>query len=79
MINEKQLKGVVEPFGLPFGSLPKNIPIFPLSGALLLPHGRMPLNIFEDRYVKMVMDSIRESRLIGMVQPNEEIKDAGTN
>jgi uncharacterized protein len=79
MINEKQLKSVVEPFGLPFRSLPKNIPIFPLSGALLLPHGRMPLNIFEDRYVKMVMDSIRESRLIGMVQPNEEIRDASTN
>jgi hypothetical protein len=79
MIHEQKVSGVVEPFGLPFVGLPKNIPIFPLSGALLLPHGRMPLNIFEDRYVKMVMDSLRESRLIGMVQPNEEIRDAVTN
>ena len=79
MMNEKKENGLVEPFGLPFSSLPKNIPIFPLPGALLLPHGRMPLNIFEDRYVKMILDSLRESRLIGMVQPISKIKDTNTD
>ncbi len=79
MIKKEKDSDILEPFGLPFGNLPKNIPIFPLSGALLLPHGRMPLNIFEDRYVKMVMDSLRESRLIGMVQPNQDVTDGISN
>jgi Lon protease-like protein len=45
------------------------IPVFPLSAALLLPGGHMPLNIFEPRYVQMVDEVIGGSRLIGMVQP----------
>jgi Lon protease-like protein len=50
--------------------LPETIPIFPLSGALLLPRGQMPLNIFEPRYLQMVDDSLRDGhRLIGMIQP----------
>jgi uncharacterized protein len=60
--------------------LPEVIPVFPLPGALLLPRGQMPLNIFEQRYLAMVDDSFRDShRLIGMIQPdvahsrNEEI------
>lgn len=52
-------------------ALPEDIPIFPLTGALLLPLGRLPLNIFEPRYVAMVEDALRGSRLIGMVQPEE--------
>lgn len=50
--------------------LPANIPVFPLAGALLLPRGQMPLNIFEPRYLQMVDDAIRESRIIGMIQPD---------
>jgi uncharacterized protein len=50
--------------------LPSTIPIFPLEGALLLPGGRMPLNIFEPRYLQMVDEAIAGSRLIGVIQPS---------
>ncbi|TXJ34135.1 MAG: peptidase S16 [Afipia sp.] len=51
--------------------LPKVIPVFPLPGALLLPRGQMPLNIFEPRYLQMVDDAFRDGhRLIGMIQPD---------
>ena len=51
--------------------LPGTIPVFPLPGALLLPRGQMPLNIFEPRYLAMVDDSLRDGhRLIGMIQPD---------
>jgi Lon protease-like protein len=51
--------------------LPEVIPVFPLPGALLLPRGQMPLNIFEPRYLSMVDDALRDGhRLIGMVQPD---------
>jgi Lon protease-like protein len=50
--------------------VPPVVPVFPLSAALLLPGGRMPLNIFEPRYVQMVDDVLGGSRLIGMVQPS---------
>jgi Lon protease-like protein len=50
--------------------LPGTIPVFPLPGALLLPRGQMPLNIFEPRYLEMIDDSLRDGhRLIGMIQP----------
>jgi uncharacterized protein len=53
------------------GELPELIPVFPLAGALLLPRGQMPLNIFEPRYLAMVDDAFRDShRLIGMIQPD---------
>ena len=53
------------------GELPEIIPMFPLPGALLLPRGQMPLNIFEPRYLAMVDDSLRDGhRLIGMIQPD---------
>jgi Lon protease-like protein len=48
--------------------LPQVIPVFPLDGALLLPHGMLPLNIFEPRYLNMVDDVMAGDRLIGMVQ-----------
>ena len=52
--------------------LPENIPVFPLAGALLLPRGQMPLNIFEPRYLALVDDSLRDGhRLIGMIQPDQ--------
>ena len=51
--------------------LPEFIPVFPLPGALLLPRGQMPLNIFEPRYLAMVDDAMRDGhRLIGMIQPD---------
>ena len=51
--------------------LPETIPVFPLPGALLLPRGQMPLNIFEPRYLAMIDDALRDShRLIGMIQPD---------
>jgi Lon protease-like protein len=51
--------------------LPDTIPVFPLPGALLLPRGQMPLNIFEPRYLAMVDDALRDGRrLIGMIQPD---------
>ncbi len=51
------------------GNLPRAIPLFPLSGALLLPRVHLPLNIFEPRYLAMVDDALAGNRLIGMVQP----------
>lgn len=50
--------------------MPETIPIFPLSGALLLPRGRLPLNVFEPRYLTMIDAVLKsEHRLLGMVQP----------
>lgn len=51
--------------------LPKVVSVFPLAGALLLPRGQMPLNIFEPRYLALVDDCLRDGhRLIGMIQPD---------
>lgn len=50
--------------------LPAHIPVFPLAAALLLPGGRMPLNIFEPRYLQMIDSAIAGLRVIGMVQPS---------
>ena len=58
---------------------PENIPLFPLSGVLLLPKSRLPLNIFEPRYLKMIEDVLAtEHRLIGMIQPrpNKNTQDS---
>ena len=54
--------------------LPKNIPIFPLSGVLLLPGGILPLHIFEQRYLDMFRDALAGDGIIGMIQP--ELKQA---
>ena len=54
------------------GNLPGMIPVFPLAGAILLPRGQLPLNIFEPRYLKMIDDAMRTERIIGMVQPDGE-------
>ncbi|HBF32437.1 LON peptidase substrate-binding domain-containing protein [Rhizobium sp.] len=50
--------------------LPETVPVFPLAGALLLPGGQLPLNIFEPRYLEMFDHALRSNRLIGMVQPS---------
>ena len=60
------------PFLPRFEDLPQTLPIFPLSGVLLLPRGKLPLNIFEPRYLAMTEDAIKSDRMVGMVQPMEE-------
>jgi Lon protease-like protein len=52
------------------------VPLFPLPGALLLPRGQMPLNIFEPRYLAMIDDVLKSHRLIGMIQPDEGAEDS---
>ena len=56
--------------GHPARDLPAEFPIFPLTGALLLPYGRLPLNIFEPRYLAMTEDALAGGRVLGMIQPN---------
>jgi Lon protease-like protein len=55
-------------------TLPSEFPVFPLNGALLLPRGRLPLNIFERRYLAMVDDALGAGRIFGMVQPNPKLR-----
>ena len=50
-------------------NFPNKIPIFPLSSAIFFPKTILPLNIFEDRYIQLVNDSMKENRMFGMVQP----------
>ena len=64
------------PFDPGFESLPRVVPIFPLTGILLLPGGRLPLNIFEPRYLAMVDAALAGNRLIGMIQPAEPEAEA---
>ena len=60
---------------IPAANLPDVVPLFPLSGAIVLPRGRLPLNVFEPRYLAMFEDVLKtRERLIGMVQPVD--KDA---
>src|SRR5210317_1063887 len=49
--------------------LPKQIPIFPLSNFIIFPKTTVPLNIFEPRYVKMIDDSMKNNKFVGMIQP----------
>lgn len=51
-------------------AIPEIFPIFPLTGALLLPAGRLPLNIFEPRYLAMIDDALGAGRILGMIQPD---------
>ena len=60
--------------------IPSSIPIFPLDNVLLLPFGKLPLNIFEERYIKMTLDSLKTNRMIGIIQPknnNNELFQMG--
>ena len=71
-----------DPFAIPFAELPDELIVFPLPGALLLPEGRLPLNIFEPRYLNMVEDALGQQRLIGMVQtrdPHEGLVPEGSD
>tara|TARA_B100000029_G_scaffold334521_1_gene326620 strand:- start:277 stop:918 length:642 start_codon:yes stop_codon:yes gene_type:complete len=51
--------------------LPKKIPVFPLSNFIMFPETTVPLNIFEPRYIQMVDDTMKQDKIIGMVQPKE--------
>ncbi len=60
--------------------LPDTIAIFPLPGALLLPRARLPLHLFEPRYLQMFEDTLKtRTRLIGMIQPYEVPGRPGTS
>jgi hypothetical protein len=54
-----------------YSDLPHSLPLFPLTGTVLLPRGQLPLNIFEPRYLEMVDYALSGDRLIGMIQPTE--------
>jgi Lon protease-like protein len=54
-----------------FADLPDTMPVFPLTGVLLLPRAALPLNVFEPRYLELVDDALKGNRLIGMIQPSE--------
>ena len=56
---------------LAIADFPPVLAVFPLTGALLLPRGQLPLNIFEPRYLTMIDDAMSGSRLIGMIQMRE--------
>lgn len=57
------------PFDPTYEDLPAILPVFPLAGVLLLPGGKLPLNIFEKRYLAMTRDAMASGRMIGMIQP----------
>lgn len=58
--------------------LPLEFPVFPLPGALLLPRGKLPLNVFEPRYKAMVEDALGAGRMFAMIQPDPTQPDAAT-
>ena len=59
-------------FITPFDQLPETLPVFPLSGAIVLPGSELPLNIFETRYLNMVEDALASHRMFGMIQPDPD-------
>jgi uncharacterized protein len=60
-----------------YADLPRHLPVFPLTGVLLLPGGRLPLNIFEPRYLAMTRHALAHGQMIGMIQPQDGAGDAG--
>jgi len=63
---------MANPFDPAFDDLPDVIPIFPLAGVLLLPDSRLPLNIFEPRYLNLTLAALAAPhRMIGMIQPQD--------
>ena len=64
------------PFHPTLDELPGELPVFPLTGILLLPRARLPMNIFEERYLRMVQDVLGGHRMIGMIQPEKKGTEA---
>jgi Lon protease-like protein len=58
-----------DPFSTGFDDLPAILPVFPLPRVILLPGGRLPLNLFEPRYLSLMRDALGQGRLFGMIQP----------
>jgi len=56
-------------------NIPKTIPVFPLSNFIIFPYTTVPLNIFEPRYVEMILDSMKTNKLIGLIQPKNNDTD----
>ena len=57
-----------------YSDLPEVIPLFPLNNVLLLPKCKLPLNLFENRYLHMFDSALSSDRIIGMIQPSENVK-----
>ena len=67
-------------FKISSAQIPNSIPLFPLDNVLLLPFGKLPLNIFEERYIKMTLNALKTNRMIGVIQPknnNNELFQMG--
>ena len=62
-------------FDIDPNKIPSSIPLFPLENVLLLPFGKLPLNIFEERYINMILDSLKTHRMIGIIQPKNNNND----
>ena len=62
-------------FDIDPSKIPSSIPLFPLENVLLLPFGKLPLNIFEERYINMFLDSLKTHRMIGIIQPKNNNND----
>ena len=60
------------PFTPKFESLPTTIPVFPLPGAVVMPGTQLPLNVFEPRYLNLVLDALGDHRMFGMIQPDPQ-------
>tara|TARA_B100001093_G_scaffold304730_1_gene290646 strand:- start:12960 stop:13622 length:663 start_codon:yes stop_codon:yes gene_type:complete len=74
---EENLKKLFEVDG---SKIPSKLPLFPLDNVLLLPFGKLPLNIFEERYINMTLDCLKSDRMIGIIQPknnNNELFTTG--
>lgn len=57
---------------LQLGLLPETLPVFPILGAVMLPRSRLPLHVFEKRYLSLVDDALGQGRILGLVQPRNE-------
>tara|TARA_B100000575_G_C22876245_1_gene510947 strand:- start:89 stop:769 length:681 start_codon:yes stop_codon:yes gene_type:complete len=66
-------------FDKKYTHLTKTLPLFPLSRVLLLPRAKLPLNLFENRYLHMFDHALANGRLIGMIQPNKQLKLKNSN
>lgn len=63
---------------LTLADIPAELGLFPLSGALLLPNGKLPLNVYEPRYIALIEDALASHRFIGMIQPRWQEEDEET-
>lgn len=60
-----------EHFHVPYNDLPKILPLFPIFGVIVLPGGSLPMDVFEPRYINMILDALGRGRMFGIIQPQE--------